>query len=322
MCILCCMRDLDCGTDTINYYQIFFLNSELSDQRLEPLFLLVRNSISNFQVFLSFFAITTYLIIYEQCAKRVRYTSLAILIFMITPTKFFPESFNIIRQSLASAIILWGIVEWNKKKIIPTLVLFTIATLFHYSSIIAFLLMFIPRHQISFKCTTLLVIITCILGIKGTTSLIVQKFVIFLGETDIHPVISAYARYAFRVDNTMQFSSLILWLVPLSFFAITCYPFNEKAKEKYGYYYNVFLIGTILGNLFIPALDWGIRFVFSIMIIQILVIPLALEYAENKQKVFIVGATMICSAAYLFYIYHLQFFGETSIVPYRSIMRI
>ena len=321
MCGLCCLRDLYCGTDTINYHRIFFYNPEMSDQRLEPLFLGVRNSFSNFQLFLSFFAVGTYAIIYYICAKEVRYTSLALLIFMITPTKFFPESFNIIRQSLASALILWGFMEWNNKKLVNTLVLFTIATLFHYSSFIAIFFMLVPRQKIiGFKWATILVGTTCLLGITGITSLFVQTFVVGLGEADIHPLITTYARYGLRINHTMQVSSLVLWLIPLTVFTIVCYPFSEKAKEHYRYYYSVFLIGTIIGNLFIPPMDSGIRFVFSIMITQILVVPAALKYAGNQQKAFIAASILLCTASYIFYIYHLQFFYETSIVPYKSIL--
>ena len=320
MCTLCSLRALNCGTDTINYYRIFFFNPEISDLRLEPLFLLIRNSFSDFQFFLAFFAIITYGIVYRICSKEVRYTSLAIFIFMISPTKFFPESFNIIRQSTAAAFILWGFVEWNNQKKWQTIILFIIATTLHYSSILAFLFLFLPRGVIGSKLAMMVVLATFLLGISGITTIAVQKFVVSLGNAEIHPLITTYARYGFRVNNTMHFSSLLLWLTPLSLFAISCYPKREVAKQNYQYYYNVFLVGVILGNLFIPPMDSGIRFVFSIMITQIIVVPSALKYASNRQKGYIVGCIAICAASYLFYIYHLQFFNETSIVPYRSII--
>ena len=320
MWALCSLRSTNCGTDTINYYRIFFFNPEASDMRLEPLFLLIRNSFSNFQLFLTFFAIITYGITYYICAKEVRYTALAILIFMISPTKFFPESFNIIRQSAAAAFILWGFVQWNKHKIKYTLLLFSIAVTLHYSSIIAFLFLIVTRNQIKFKIALIGVLTTLVLGISGITTLTIQKFVIALGEANIHPIITVYARYGLRINNTMHFSSLVLWLVPLSLFAITCYPKSQSAHNKYQYFYNVFLIGVILGNLFIPPMDSGIRFVFSIMVTQLIVVPAALKYSGRKQKKLIVLSIMICAMSYLFYIYHLQYFPETSIVPYQSIL--
>lgn len=320
MCALCSLRDTNCGTDTINYYRIFFYNPELSDMRLEPLFLLIRNSFSNFQLFLTFFAIITYGITYYVCSKEVRYTSLALLIFMISPTKFFPESFNIIRQSLAAALILWGFVQWNNHNKIFTLLLFATAVTFHYSSIIAFLFLLVTRKKIKFNYVLIGVLVTLMMGISGVTTLFVQKFVVSLGEADIHPIITVYARYGLRTDNIMHFSTLVLWLVPLSLFAITCYPKTEVAHNKYQYFYNVFLIGVILGNLFIPPMDSGIRFVFSIMVTQLIVIPAALKYSGNKQKMTIFLSIIICAMSYIFYIYHLQYYQETSIVPYQSIL--
>lgn len=320
MCLLCCLRDLDCGTDTINYHRIFFYNTELSDQRLEPLFLLARNYISDFQLFLAFFALLNYSIVYYVCAKEVRYISLAILIFMISPTKFFPETFNIIRQSTASAFILWGFMKWNNRKILYTIILFSIATLFHYSSIIAFSCLLIPRSPISYKFSLVAVLVTLFCGISGVVTIAIQNFVVALGEADLHPIITTYAHYGLKIHHTMQFSSLVLWLFPLSLFAITCYPQKKEAKLHYGYYYNVFLIGVILGNLFIPPLDSGLRFVFSIMIVQIIVVPVALKYAGMQQKALIAGSVLICAASYLFYIYHLQYYSEVSIVPYKSII--
>ena len=321
MCALCSLRAIDCGTDTVNYYRIFAYNPELSDERLEPLFLLVRNSISNFQVFLAFFAVISYLIIGRIVCKEVRYSSLAVLIFMISPTKFFPESFNIVRQSFACAFILWGFVEWWKNRKIRTIILFVIATSFHYSSVFAFLFLLVSRKKmIKFRTVVILVSVTFLIGILGMTGHLVQNLVTALGEANIHPLITGYAKYGFKVDHTMTLASLFLWLFPLSLFAIVSYPFKSKAKSHVCYLYNVFMIGTIIGNVFIPALDWGLRFVFSIMITQILAIPIALKYSSKAQKICIVTSIGVCILAYAYYIVHLQYFPATSIVPYKSIL--
>ena len=323
MFLLCGLRSVECGTDTINYYHIFSYNAQFNEQRLEPLFILLRNSISEFQIFLIIFAFGTYAILYYVVQKEVRYCSIAILIFMISTTKFFPESFNIIRQSLAASIILWGFTEWNKNRIsnkIKTLILFVIATLFHYSSFVAFLFLIVGNVKFNKTVTYIIIIVTLILGIFGITRNIVQNFIVHIGESNINSLVTHYVNYGYRVDNLMHFSSLILWLIPLSYFAITCYPITKMARMKYGYYYNVFFIATIVGNLLIPALDWGLRLIFSVMIIQVIVIPDAIRYAARKQRFLIFSAIMLCSISYLFYIYHLQYNIVTSIVPYESII--
>lgn len=305
-----------CGTDTINYYRIYYFNTLLQDERLEPLFLLVRMIMPSFQLFLAFFSIITYGIIGWIISKNVKYKCLGVLIFMISATKFFPESFNIVRQSVATSFILWSFVRFNNKKYWSSVILLVIASLFHYSSGIALLFFSVKKYNPGFKFVIVVLISTFFIGLFNISATALQQIIIKLGEFTSNPLLLAYSRYGYKSNLLMAFTSRLVWLLPLTLLALTTYPSSLIAKKKYGFYYSIFFIATVIGNLIIPALDSGLRLVFSINIIQLLVVPMAYQYYSTVQKSILLGVLIFSSALYVFYLYSLTTSPITSIVPY------
>lgn len=315
---LCGLRGMDCGTDNINYYRLFTYKSY---NGLEYAFKLSLDITPNFQLLLILYAFATYIILFFQLKKETIYICLGILVYMISTTKFFPESFNIIRQSLAASLMLWAFVSWNHSKRLETFLALLLAIMFHTSSAIAFPFLLLKKLRLPYYICALAVVVTVILGMSHIFNESLQLFA--LGAADYNSADSLadmankYSSYG-SGTSLLNSNAMFLSTVPITGIALITYPFSEEAKMKYGFYYNIFIFATILGNIFIPAMVYGFRIVFSLQIVQVLVIPLAFQFYRKKiEKQLIICSLILLSLIYLYYLKLLPVVGVRSIVPYQ-----
>ena len=314
---LCGLRGLNCGTDNINYYSIFKYKDYDS---FEYAFIGSLHIVSDFQIWLFCYAMVTYMILYFQLKKETKYMCLGILIFMISTTKFFPESFNIIRQSIAASIMLWAFVSWNHSKRLESFGAILIAVLFHTSSIIALPFFLVKSVRIPFVICLISLVLTLVLGMRHILNDTLQLFA--LGFTDynsadsVADVVNKYSSYG-NGTSYLNANAMLINTFPITAMALLTYPFSEKAKDKYGFYYNIFWIATLIGNIFIPAMVYGFRIVFSLQIVQVLVLPLAYQYNKRVVRQLLVCYLGCLSIVYLYYLYLLPVVGIRPIVPYK-----
>lgn len=317
--ILCGLRGINCGTDNINYLRIFTTHDFES---FEYGFIASYFLIPNFQLWLFLYAAFTYMILFFQLKKETTYMCLGILIYMISTTKFFPETFNIIRQALAASIMLWAFISWKNSKKLETFIAIAIATLFHTSSIIALPFLLLKYIRLPYWLCVTAVIITVGLGMTHIINDTLQLFA--LGITEFNSSDSTAelaAKYASYGNDTsfQNANAMLLNTVPITGMAILTYPFSKDAKNAYGFYYNIFILATIIGNIFIPAMVYGFRLVFSLQIVQVLVLPLAYQYYNKLGRQLITCYLILLSIVYLYYLHLLSIVGIRSIIPYKFI---
>lgn len=314
---LCGLRGIDCGTDNINYFSIFKYKDYNS---LEYAFIGSLYVIPNFQLWLFCYAVATYLILFFQLKKETTYMCLGVLIFMISTSKFFPESFNVIRQSIAAAIMLWAFVSWKHNRRTEAFVAIFIATLFHTSSIIALPFFLVKKAHIPFAICAISLILTLILGMRHIFNDALQLFTLsftdYNSSDSVADVINKYSSYG-NGTSYLNANAMLINTFPITLMALLTYPFTTVAKEKYGFYYNIFWIATLIGNVFIPAMQYGFRIVFSLQIVQVLVLPLAYQYNKKVVRQLIVCYLGFLSLVYLHYLYLLPVVGIRPIVPYK-----
>lgn len=319
MCILCAFRGLQCGTDNINYQRIY--ESKINSREFEVLFGLSMDIIPNFRLWMISYAIITYGLLYFILKKEVKYCCLAVLIFVISPSRFFPETFNIVRQAIAAVIILYGFVLWKDQKYLYSVIAIAIASLFHTSSLVALPFLLLSRVTINAKISWIIIGATVVLGFAGSYSSIIRNFVLaesFFSNTGIDSldvVTEHYTHYGTK-ENTLNVIGIGMRLLPTSIMCLLCVPTSDKQKAEYGFYYNVFLISTAINNLIIPSMSWGIRFMFSIQLIQVLAFPLAYQYANGNRRLLFKGVVVLLLLLFLNYLISLPTVGVRPIVPY------
>lgn len=314
---LCGLRGLDCGTDNINYYSIFKYKDYDS---LEYAFIGSLYIISNFQIWLFCYAMATYMILFFQLKKETKYMCLGVLIFMISTSKFFPESFNVIRQSIAASLMLWAFVNWNHCKRLDAFIAIFIAALFHTSSIIALPFFLLKKISIPFSICLVSLILTLILGMlhifNDTLQLFALGFTDYNSADSVADVVNKYSSYG-NGTSYLNAKAMLTNTFPITAMALLTYPFSKEAKNKYGFYYNIFWIATLIGNVFIPAMVYGFRIVFSLQIVQLLVLPLAYQYGKRHIRQLIICYLILLSIVYLHYLYLLPIVGIRPIIPYK-----
>lgn len=314
---LCGLRGLDCGTDNINYLSIFKYKDYDS---LEYAFIGSLHIIPDFQLWLFIYAMATYMILFFQLKKETKYMCLGVLVFMISTSKFFPESFNVIRQSIAASIMLWAFVSWNQSKRIEAFSAILIAVLFHTSSIIALPFFLVKSIRIPFAICLISLVLTLILGMSHILNDTLQLFALGFSEynsTDsIADVVNKYSSYG-NGTSYLNANAMLINTFPITAMALLTYPFSAEAKEKYGFYYNIFWLATLIGNVFIPAMEYGFRIVFSLQIVQVLVLPLAFQYNKKVVRQLLICYLVFLSLVYLYYLHLLPVVGIRPIVPYK-----
>lgn len=317
MATMCALRGINCGTDNINYLQIF---TQKEYSSLEIGFIASYYIFPNFQLWLSAFAIATYSILFFQLKKETLYMCMGVLIFMISTSKFFPESFNVIRQSLAASLILWSFISWQHSKKSQAFLGILTAMLFHTSSIIALPFFLLKKIKFPYWICAVGVILTVILGMRHIINETLQLFVIgateYNSNDNLTDIANKYSSYGYN-ESEANAKGMLVNTFPISAMVLITYPWSKEAKEKFGFYYNIFFIATIIGNIFIPAMQYGFRLVFSIQIVQVLVLPLAYQYSKKVWRQLIICYLAVLSIIYLYYIYLLPISGIRSIVPYR-----
>ncbi len=138
--IVCGFRSIETGTDTKNYYnylnQIVNGRSGLFEEGFEEFIRFLYKYLSSVQlVIFAFSLITSSLIVFRLWELR-KLGSFPFMIFIYFSC-FYPQSFNIVRQYLALAIVFWATRFIDKKRYIIFLIFVLIATLFHTSAVIS-----------------------------------------------------------------------------------------------------------------------------------------------------------------------------------------
>lgn len=320
--LLCGLRGINCGTDNVNYLYIFRThNFESFEYGFIASYLLI----PNFQLWLFLYALFTYVILFYQLKKETLYMCLGVLIYIISTTRFFPESFNIIRQALAASIMLWAFICWKHSRKLNAFFGVIFAMLFHTSSIIAIPFFFLKYIKFPFWLCAGFVVLTLILGMMHIVNDVLQLFILGIAEfSSFDSTADLATKYASYGGDTSFLNAKAMFIntVPISGMALLTYPFKIDAKKAYGFYYNIFLFATLIGNIFIPAMVYGFRLVFSLQIVQVLVLPLAYQYYNRLGRQFLVIYLILLSVVYIYYLYLLPFVGIRTIIPYQFIEEI
>ena len=318
------LRETNIGIDTQTYIAIFhgkaYKASEIAFWGLMDFFKLFSQ---NEYYWLLFASISMYLPIYLIIKKESPLPVLSMLIFMISTSRFFPETMNIMRQCLAIPFILLSFIKWNENKKTQSLIYFVIAFLFHNSTIFIFPYYILKKIKFSKSIIYISLIIAVVLGITNST-FFMNKVVdnsqnlnlLFLGDNTSENI-KNYSNYATTQEFGLRnWKGYITRFFPLIALCLILIP-TKKDSDKYHFYFNILFISIIVFSL-LNTVHYGFRIVFGPMLIQILIIPMAYVSGIKNRKRNIDLYIILLIILYIIYLIGLMNSPLNMIVPYES----
>lgn len=324
--LLCGLRAFGVGIDTESYVDkfIYKYNEYTSEPLFDSTYLFIHNIGGSGHLWLFFVSVLLYIPYIVAISKFSPAPVISALIFLASPSLFFFDSMNGIRQWIAGGLILLSLVYRSEGKYRVTVVLFLCALGFHLSSIVALPFMFVWKKKIPYTIVVfslLFVSAVCLLLSHLNFSSIFEKYVVLLDylNVDSSSKLAGYAKYG-AMENTTNWKYFIVNIIPISFMCYVCYPTDDMHKYKdydsYCYLYNSFFIGTILMNVCSVSIMYGHRVFFAIITLQLLLVAQQYMYGNNKQKKYIKVLIAYLCVWYLYYIYSINGSRIGSTVPY------
>lgn len=301
MLLMSGFRSLTFNGDTQNYMAMIKYGS---DSHSEFLFHLTYKFVSHPRLWLLLIAFLIYIPLLGVLKNEVMLACLGAFLFMISSSKFFTESFNIIRQSIAASFLLCSFAAWKYGKIYRTIILFVVSILFHTSSLIAAPFYFLRSCCFNRKLVILLLLITFIVGYRQLLNEFLSVFIAglntyTLGFDGISEILDKYAAYG-GDGTSFNKNYIIATILPPTVMCLLTFPRTAIEKAKFGFYYNILLGATCIGNIVIPATQYGFRLTFALSLVQVLVVPIKYFLSTNQEKILLTVFLIFLSALYLY----------------------
>ena len=246
--------------------------------------------------------------VYTTLRKQYPDASLGVAFFAFL-CLYYALSFNITRQFIAIAIIFWGMKFVFQNRLIPFLLVVIVATGFHVSAPIAFLVWFLWNHKEN----------CAVKGRKRIAFLIGVAILVFLYQSAIEFVtnnidaLSSYASYAETStigQNRDLYLNLLELAVLLFFKRFLC-----KKDEKNDFMYSLLIISVMIGFTgFLHPQVKRMAYYFSMPSKLVLLGNLQYGFTKNSRM----GArVLICVYVVAYFILTIYILGESNLIPYR-----
>ncbi len=270
------LRTAGCDKDYLGYIKIFRGLKEYRDYRIEPTFRLFRYIINNF-----LYGKTIYLFcLYALIGVSVKFyaikqtTDLIFLSVIFYFSNFYLlQDMTQIRAGVAAGLLLLSIKPLYDRNLISFILIVIIASLFHYSAIIFFMLWFLAPDTFRIIPYVLLIPLVYLLHHIGfSPSYFVKNFPIEVVRQKMNAYF--YLRSQGLMADTNVFNVLQLFRISI---ACVFLFYRKQLVDHNKYFYlllKIFIIGISMFVLFadIPAI--GARLSELSLIVEILLIPM------------------------------------------------
>lgn len=321
--------------DLTRYSEMFQNSSVLSIKYIEPGFVIITKALKllsgDYHLLFFTYAFLTILFLCLAIKKLTPYVGFSLLIYLIIPG-YFLNTFVEIRQMLAVSIFLFAttflIKENNRLKFVLWSI---ISAMFHYSAIIAFLIIFffdiLSLYKFLHKKTTrLLLILIMLLSILIPPQVI--KNLIGLLIINLIPKYSGYFE-AYLGHNTTENVPILKLLIYnlLGLFVLYFRNFHLPASFKYpkelDYMLGLFIIGIIFINIF-REFQIFTRICYFLLIYQIIILPDFIIKAHLPRELKYIFIFLLILFYFSQYIYGLFYIspetGTLLFLPYKNII--
>lgn len=308
----------DVGTDYMGYLEKYIphvMYGQYSYITLEPLFeILIKfsNLLGSYQWL---FVFTHFLILYfvYKHIKKVS-PNVVLSVSLIVLTGFFNTSLNIMRQSIAIAIFLYAITFIHERKLLKYAIAITIASLFHTSALIFFILYFLGVEKFSIKRKLIYTI-----GFLMLRALLDPIRIILISITQKFNFYNSYFGSVYDdTGNNYMYLLLNLFVCFFAIFIEKAYKFNDdNEKQLFNLFFSIQFIALGL-SVVAPIIPNANRVIMMFSSIQITYIPLLLSKIKSgKLRLLFIILFMLIYLGIFYKMYYYGNSGET--FPYKSI---
>lgn len=217
---------------------------------------------------------------------------------------FYQETYNMMRQWIAMAIIIFGIVYIFERKLTRYCIAVAVATLFHTTAIIGLLLYFIAsvvrkRKSIGWQILVVLVTLFCVINFK-----FIVEYIISRGWVD-----DRYIYYAAGEDLTFSWQMTIIRIPPIALGTVLYSRLNRK--DEFHKVWFLFLIIDLIISQMHSIMDYAQRIGSYFTIAQMFELSLAVKDGSLAQRVLVKTLVLLFLLVY-WYVYYIYFnFNET-----------
>lgn len=314
MVLLAGFRDVSVGRDTMSYLTMY--EAKWISGRIEPLFIVLihicRSLGLSYHSFLLIVACLIYIPLYVFIRKWSCNLCLSMLVYMTFSVFFFANSFNVLRNAVSASFVLLclsSLFEYNKKKAI---VFGVIACGFHYSAIIALLIIYGSQIIRGIKPTFALILlaVSIVVGLNSSFhenlfASILQNMSFLTGDA-----VDNYSKYLSDItESELNGNGIIMLIVPLSLISSLSF-FCDECDKRFRI---ILFIGTIFGNLFITVL-YTYRITVYLTLTSLVVIP---QLCKSNVKMIRVLSSGIILILAVYFIYNLVYNKCPNLLPYK-----
>ena len=302
MLLLCGLRAENVGADTHNYMD--YALGRIDSVHFGVVYELFRNITKalggHANMFLMILAAFTYIPLYYVIKIKSLYPMVSVLIYMIASSRFYLETFNISRQSIAIIFLLASYCYFVDKKYFGVAITYLCAVMFHVSSL--FVLPFFLIDKISLpnlKLCSLILLISVIVGLSDITAFITELLDTLFSLSDSDSGFASFGRYGGRTLNLeWNIVGKLSHCIPCTLLALFTY---SKSSSK-SFLYKMLFFGAVILNLMLTN-RFCERFASMFLISQILVIPIALSELTGFRKLLLKYFIAVLGMLYVIVLY-------------------
>lgn len=311
--IYCAFRGEYIGADTPTYLSIYSSAFHLDNYKNEYLFYSVIKwirhlgySAEDCQIVM---AALTFFPLLMLFVKKSVIPSLSIILFIIAVNGYYLETYNIVRQSVATAFLLWAYVMAVEKRWGYTIVFFIMAIGFHNSSLIYLPLFLLALYcKFSYKVVVIAIISSLLFAFAFSSISFLTNIVDSLQGINILGF-DKYSHFAdYRLDMTRNMNGLITLLLPHSFLCL--YAYKKKGDNML---VRLYFYGIVLLNI-VSVMPTSYRMAYGLTSLELLIYPMVFKEAGKWRWAFL----MLFIFLLAYWLMKLSSGGvDSALIPYR-----
>lgn len=322
MMLICGLRAESVGTDTANYYR-FFLGAQTND-RYGFFYEALRDVNFYFggnpSVALLIVAALTFIPLFIILKKHSPYLILSLVLYTVSLSQFYLETFNLARQSLAIVFVLFAVCmsieqQPGRERFISIILCLSFAFIAHKMTVISWPFFLFSKHRFSIATVVIVIIVSIIIGLSNILEN-VYTFLNYLQKFEDANYLSTYADH--DIESELNVIGTLTRLIPISVLCLLLYPQNKKGKTVI--LFNFFFGGVIIINI-LMRMSLCVRFASPLLIAELILVPCMYKEGRPLQKL---GITLFIAyeCAYYFYsLYSLLSMSDLNPpVPYKCVL--
>lgn len=233
-------------------------------------------------------------------------------IFSIYVYGYFEFSFDVIRQGISIAIFIYSVKYLREANIKKYILLICIASLFHYSAVFMFLLIFIRNFKFGRNTWIIMICVAFVIGSRGYATHIISSLLMhipYYGE--------AYQKnekvLEYLIDPEQLGSGLGILFIAIQGIYVAIF----LSKVKNDIYTQFFLLGTVL-LLMSSGFYLANRIASYMFYLNLIVLPRILTLIRVERS--LVALSFLCGSLFYFSVLILWQMDRHGMTPYRNVI--